>query len=53
MPLLLFSTILIETLNLKNDKWFRYPVKDRRALAVYPMVLFYFIISWLVITYTG
>lgn len=27
-------------------------VKDRRALAVYPMVLFYFIISWLVITYT-
>jgi len=27
--------------------------EDRRALAVYPMVLFYFIISWLVITYTG
>merc|ERR1711920_54492 len=26
--------------------------EDRRALAVYPMVLFYFIISWLVITYT-
>ena len=28
------------------------PEEDRRALAVYPMVLFYFIISWLVITYT-
>lgn len=26
---------------------------DRRFLAVYPMVLFYFIISWLVITYSG
>lgn len=26
--------------------------EDRRALAVYPMILFYFIISWLIITYT-
>jgi len=26
---------------------------DRRLLAVYPMVLFYFIISWLVVTYSG
>jgi len=26
---------------------------DRRALAVYPMVLFYFIISWLVVTFSA